>query len=342
MEQILTDLGHDCVAALLGVSKFRKTTAFFNRYFKEKVTEFDSPNFILDKSNKSIKLLQSFVYNLFKAHRFFKSIKKINAVVNKLQPDLIVSFYEPLTGLYRFIFNRHIPCISVAHQFGWKFTGYISGGSFSKIFAIRLLTNISAYGSDKLFCIYPEEKTNISDKRIVFIPPLIRKEIKNAASEHKNLITAYLLNSGYKNEIIDWHKSHPEQEINCFIDSVVSDFPQNSTLRFYPIDDTNFIESLLRSKALISTAGYETICEAMYLGKPVLMVPVKNHFEQHLNSIFFERFGAGLRSDFFDIDKLLNFTQSFKPANDLKEWIEKGTAIIEKQICELTNNNCQN
>ena len=98
-----------------------------------------------------------------------------------------------------------------------------------------------------------------------------------------------------------------------------------------------FIESLSSSMALITSAGYETICEAMYMGKPVLMVPVKNHFEQHLNSVFFERFGTGLRSHFFDIDKLLNFTRSFKPVKGFKEWIEKGPDIIEKEIYDLLN-----
>jgi uncharacterized protein (TIGR00661 family) len=337
MEQILTDQGHECIAVLVGTSKFRKTPEFFNKYFDGKITEFSSPNFIRDAANKSIRLLRSFIYNLFHSHHYFKSISIINQTVKKLQPDLILSFYEPLTGLYRFFYKKQIPCISVAHEFGWKHTGYISGGSFAEAFAIRLLTYISAYGSDKLFCIYPKEKSNHPDDKIVFIPPLIRKEIKNAIVGNNGSITGYLLNSGYKDEIIKWHKTHPDQEIHCFIDSPDSESQNNPTLHFHQIDDKMFIEYFSSCRALISTAGFETICEAMYLGKPVLMVPVKNHFEQHLNSILFERFGAGLQSDFFDIDKLLNFTRSFEPVKGFKEWTEKGPDIIEKYICELLN-----
>lgn len=338
MHQILTDLGHECLGALVGVSKFRERPEFFNEYFEGKITEINSPNFIRDERNKSIVLLRSFVYNLFKAGHYFRSIRTIHRTVKKLKPDLILNFYEPLTGLYRFLYKKNIPCISVAHQFGSKYTGYLSGGSFAEVFAIRFLTGITAYGSDKLFCIYPQEKSDIAGHKIVFIPPLIRKEIKNAVISDDNSIAGYLLNSGYKEEVINWNKIHPEQVIHCFIDTPGSATKHNSTLHFHEIDDKKFIESFASCSGLITTAGYETICEAMYLGKPVLMVPVKDHYEQYLNSIFFEKFDAGVRSHFFDIDKLLNFTLSFEPVKGFKEWTENGPVIIEKQICELLKN----
>lgn len=333
----MTDKGHVCVAALVGKSKFRKLPEFFIQYFDRKITEFDSPNFIRDSENKSIKILRSFIYNLLRVGQYFRSIRMINKTVKKLQPDLIISFYEPLTGLYRFLYKRHIPCISIAHQFGWKYTGYISGGSFAEVLAMRFLTSITSYGSDKLFCIYPKEKDEIPEEKIVFIPPLIRKEIKNAIVTNNGSITCYLLNSGYIDEVIKWHNSHPEQVIQCFADNWANKTSAGSTLFFYEIDDTNFIEAIRSCRALISTAGYELICEAIYLGKPVLMVPVKNHFEQHLNSIFFEHIGAGLSSHFFDLNKLLNFTGIYKPVIGLKDWTEKGPAIIEKHINELLN-----
>lgn len=341
MEQILSNDGHECLGVLLGTSKFRKRPEFFNNYFEGKITQYSSPNFIRDAENKSIRILQSFIYNLFRAGKYFKSIRNIHRTVKKLRPDLIINFYEPLTGLYRFFYKKHIPCISVAHQFGWKYTGYISTGSIAEKIAIKFLTYISAFGSDILFCIFPEEKSAIPDSKIAFIPPLIRNEIKKAIVSNNGAITGYLLNSGYQNEVRNWHKEHPGQVINCFIDSPDSETQGNSTLHFHQIDDKKFIESFSTCNALITTAGYETICEAMYLGKPVLMVPVKNHYEQYLNSIFFERLGVGLSSDFFDINKLLNFTQSFKPVIGLNDWIDKGPSIIEKHINELLTNHIE-
>lgn len=45
-------------------------------------------------------------------------------------------------------------------------------------------------------------------------------------------------------------------------------------------------------RAYATTAGFESICEAMYLGKPVLMVPA--HIEQDCNAHDAMRAGAGL------------------------------------------------
>ena len=63
-------------------------------------------------------------------------------------------------------------------------------------------------------------------------------------------------------------------------------------------------------KALISTAGFESICEAMYLGKPVMMVPVKGQYEQSCNAIDARLSGAGIISDNFDFNKMEIFLQS--------------------------------
>jgi uncharacterized protein (TIGR00661 family) len=321
---------------MLGKSKFRKAPQFFYDYFGSKIIEFDSPNFIRNRKNKSLKILKSFGYNLLRAGRYFKSIRNINKAVISYKPDLIINFYEPLTGLYRLLYKKQVPCISVAHQFGWKQTGYISSGSFTQRTTEKLLTNISGYGSDKLFCISPTEKSS-NETGLVFIPPLIRKEIKNAISGNNNSITAYLLNAGYADEVINDHKKHPEQEVNCFIDEVPKHDYENKKLSFHLIDDKTFIEHLSSSSSFISTAGFESICEAMYLGKPVMMIPVGNHFEQHLNAIYFEKIGAGLKSDFFDLDKFLNFTLTFNPVNGFKEWVNKGSDIIINAINDLMN-----
>lgn len=47
-------------------------------------------------------------------------------------------------------------------------------------------------------------------------------------------------------------------------------------------------------KAYASTAGFESVCEAMYLGKPILMVPA--HIEQDCNAYDAEKSGAGIIS----------------------------------------------
>ena len=87
------------------------------------------------------------------------------------------------------------------------------------------------------------------------------------------------------------------------------------------------------SNAVATTAGFESVCEAMYLGKPLLMVPVKGHFEQFCNSRDANSIGAGLYSDHFDLNLLIDFSTNFNPSNlTFKNWVNAGYDIIQKEL----------
>ena len=53
-----------------------------------------------------------------------------------------------------------------------------------------------------------------------------------------------------------------------------------------------FLNQMAACKAYASTAGFESICEAMYLGKPILRVPA--HIEQDCNAFDAVNSGAGI------------------------------------------------
>lgn len=55
-------------------------------------------------------------------------------------------------------------------------------------------------------------------------------------------------------------------------------------------------------KAFATTAGFESVCEALYMGKPCMLIPA--HVEQECNAMDAEREMAGVVSEDFDIDKL--------------------------------------
>ena len=93
------------------------------------------------------------------------------------------------------------------------------------------------------------------------------------------------------------------------------------------------MEMMSRSKGLASSAGFESVCEAMYLGKPVLMVPIKGHFEQFCNSRDGYKAGAGIFSDYFDLTKLIDFSITFDGINPrFIEWVSTAKLRIYNEI----------
>jgi uncharacterized protein (TIGR00661 family) len=54
-----------------------------------------------------------------------------------------------------------------------------------------------------------------------------------------------------------------------------------------------FLVDLASAKAVISTAGFTLISEALYLGKPLLVMPNGGIFEQTLNALYLKRENLG-------------------------------------------------
>ena len=65
-------------------------------------------------------------------------------------------------------------------------------------------------------------------------------------------------------------------------------------LRFMPPSNLPFLEDLASCRAVVSTAGNQLVGEAIYLGKPVLVMP-ESCVEQRMNAFAVERLGIGMR-----------------------------------------------
>ena len=86
-------------------------------------------------------------------------------------------------------------------------------------------------------------------------------------------------------------------------------------------------------KAYASTAGVESICEAMYLGKPILMV--SEHIGHDCNAYEAVQMGAGIVEDSFRLDKLLEFAKSYQPNDQFVIWVKTSERRIMNEIEEV-------
>ena len=91
-----------------------------------------------------------------------------------------------------------------------------------------------------------------------------------------------------------------------------------------------FLRQMAGCKAYASTAGFESVCEAMYLGKPILMVPA--HIEQECNAFDAMQNGAGIIDHNFNLSNLLRFSQNYKPNRLFVEWVKSAEYIILNEI----------
>ncbi|MBS4066541.1 MAG: hypothetical protein KGZ74_18410 [Chitinophagaceae bacterium] len=337
--EMLTQKGHQINAVLIGSSNRREIPAFVKDRIKAPIITYPSPNFITDKENKSIHIGKTIRHNLAKWKLFRKSIATIKEVLHQYQPDIVLNFYEPLIGLGSFFKPMHSNIVSIAHQFIYLHPEFQfpEGGNRSDQLAIKKYTKLTAKGSAKLVALsfYPLQQQVY--KNIIVSPPLLRKEVANQELYEGDHLLVYLLNSGYMQDIINWNKANPGTNIHCFTDSatVKGAWQYSDTLCFHSLDDQKFLRYMAGAKALVTTAGFETVCEALYMGKPALMVPVKGHFEQWCNARDAAKAGAGIYADGFELDRLLNYLPHHEPGRQFAEWTGTANKLFVRILSDV-------
>ena len=100
------------------------------------------------------------------------------------------------------------------------------------------------------------------------VPPLLRREVLCCEAASGEYVHGYMVNAGFGESISQWHEQHPEVPLHFFWDK--PDEPEvcrmDETLSFHQLDDEKFLRYMSGCRAYATTAGFESVCEAMYLG----------------------------------------------------------------------------
>ncbi|MBW8864908.1 MAG: hypothetical protein JF609_08305 [Verrucomicrobia bacterium] len=133
----------------------------------------------------------------------------------------------------------------------------------------------------------------------------------------------YLLNHGYAEQIIKWSEANPKTRLHCFYDKpgAPAEFQHSPSLTFHRLDGEKFLQMMAECRNVVCTAGFESVSEAAWLGKPLFLVPVENHVEQQVNAIDAQRFGLGVAEKSFNLDRLVELPDRL-PVEKFRAWMD--------------------
>jgi len=301
----------------------RKPYEFLSKKFKD---VYDIHGLHINYKNNKVQGTKTLFQNAYKLPKgSYKTFRRLMRIIKNFKPEIVISDFEPFTGLVSKFFDTKLISIDNMHiMTNCRFK--VPKRYYKDYIAAKLVINSFIIKADYYLIntfFYPE----IRKKNTFLFPPILRKGISDAKTKEKDFILVYQTSKNNK-KLIKTLKKTDERYIVYGFDKD----KEERNVVFRKFSEKGFIEDLASCKALITNGGFSTIVEAIYLGKPVLSEPIRKHFEQILNAIFIERAGYGKFHKKLNEGKINEFildTESYK--ENLKKYKrEDNSKILEK------------
>jgi uncharacterized protein (TIGR00661 family) len=193
--------------------------------------------------------------------------------------DLVINDFEPVSAWACYFQNK--PCIALSHQSAVLAKQFPQPETSDKLGRL-ILQNYAPANYKYGF--------HFSGNGDTIFTPVVRQLVREQHIMDKGHYTVYLPSyddktlikrlAKYKEVRWDVFSKHNKKK------TVV----KNITIQ--PINGEKFMLSMATSAGVLCGAGFETPAEALYLGKKLLVIPMKNQYEQQLNAAALQQLGV--------------------------------------------------
>jgi uncharacterized protein (TIGR00661 family) len=217
--------------------------------------------------------------------------------------DLVLNDFEPISAWACYLKNK--PCIALSHQAA--VLSSFAPKADQQDMVGKLILNNYAPATTKYGFHFASYDKNI-------FTPVIRKETREQEVANKGHYTVYL--PSYDDDRL-------VKRLSAFKDVSWEVFSKHNTkskrvknINLQPVNVEKFTKSMAFSAGVLCGAGFETPAEALHLGKKLMVIPMKNQHEQHLNAAALQHMGVPV---------IKSLKAKFEPL--VTEWLEHGKII---------------
>jgi uncharacterized protein (TIGR00661 family) len=249
-----------------------------------------------------LKKTKTVAYNFRNFPKNLRDIKKIRNFMREFNPQLCITDMEPLVTIISKIYSLPLISIDNEHKITNLKIKVPKDNKKDYLIASNIVRNFALMA--KYFIVLNFTKVKPNKRNVFVVPPVIREEVKRLNPFYGEKILVYLSKESEK--IIKILKEVPEEfivygyDINKIFDN----------LEFKTKE--NFLKDLEECKAIIATAGFSLMSEAVLLNKPYFALPLKGQFEQLLNAIFLKDAGFGEYSQNLKKKEISHFLDNLK------------------------------
>lgn len=278
----LMDAGHE-----VKVVSYDKGYEILSREFD--VTRIDGLR--IAYQNNKVQYLKTALMDLEKFPDVLMSVETMRSVMSKFKPNLVFCDFEPISNLVANLFN--IPCISIDNMHIYTNTAVEYPKKYEPIARLAKIITRLMIPRAKAFVVTTFFSERITKRNTFLVPPIVRSEVLKLTPTRGDYILMYTTSNF--NELLPVLQAVSAKKFIVYGASAKTETLGNVTLKPFSYED--FLHDFAGCEAIIATAGFSLISEALYLGKPYLAIPVAGQFEQVLNGVYLEKMGYGKYCD---------------------------------------------
>ncbi|WP_378173759.1 MJ1255/VC2487 family glycosyltransferase [Aquimarina sp. SS2-1] len=270
---------------------------FPDKTYEIKGFQFSYRDGVVSKSKTSIDILRNAPENIV------INFKKYKDLLDDFRPDIVISDFESFT--YLFAKYHRLPIISIDNMQiidRGKLDMQIpesekTNYKIAKAVIKAKVPNCNQYLISSFFDI------EVKKRNSVLVPPIIRREILEAKTEVGNHILIYQSSSNAE-KIVNILQSLSGEN---FLLYGFNKEEKIGNVQLKQFSETEFIDNFRTAKAVLANGGYSFISEALFLKKPICVVPIKNQFEQYANAAYIQKLGYGAMLKDFELNGIKSF-----------------------------------
>jgi uncharacterized protein (TIGR00661 family) len=297
---------------------------------------FETEGLHISTADNKVEVIKTFKDNL---SRFPDGVRKLNqlreCIFKQFSPDCIITDFEPMTAYLATHYD--LPLVTIDNQHRMRYMDYPCPETLTKDAKITETIIRAIVPKPDVSLITTFYFGKVRNNRTFLFPPILRREVQDLTPSQGNKILVYFTHA-YESFLEQLQRFSRED----FIVYGTKHSGRRKNLTFRPFSQRKFLLDLKDSKAVIATAGFTLISEALHLKKPYLALPMQGQFEQELNAYLLEMLGYGKNGSDPSHDTVAAFLYNLSEYQQaLVKYSSQSNTAICAHLERLLSDNCR-
>ncbi len=310
----------------------------YDRGYQNLKDEFDvlqTEGLCIASEDNKVSIVRTFTENIKRLPEGYRCLQELrHRLFKEFQPDCVITDFEPMTAYLAAHYS--LPLVTIDNQHRMRYMKYDCPPHLAMEAQVTkniIRAMVPRPDVSLVTTFHLGETTN--DRTFLF-PPILRQVVLEQQPASGDHVLVYLT-SGFES-FLDVLKEFRRES---FLVYGYDRSDREGPMTFKPFSRDGFLRDLASAKAVMATAGFTLISEALYLRKPYMAMPMRGQFEQQLNAFQLDRLGYGKNVSELLPETIGDFLYRLPEyAERLEQYQAGDNRTIKDKLDELLANDC--